>query len=106
MEFKLHEDYERWDKQDESGNKYGKVPAISWFTNLPHNKRNEKIILYKEYNELDYPMYDNYFAWNVDKVKDIPVNKEIEIILTEEQYQQLLKSGQEFELIEVIEDEK
>jgi hypothetical protein len=74
MEFRLSDDYEKWNRIDKEGNKYGKVPAISWFTNLEHNKRNEKLILYKEYNENDYPKYDNYEAINVDKVKDIPID--------------------------------
>lgn len=43
-----------------------------WFTNLPIKKRKEDLILYKIYNETDYPKYDNYDAINVDKVKDIP----------------------------------
>ena len=45
---------------------------ITWFTNLEHHKRNEKIFLYKKYNEKDYPKYDNFDAINVDKVDDIP----------------------------------
>jgi hypothetical protein len=54
------------------GKNYIKVPAVSWFTNLDHKKRNEEIILYKNYNKKEYPKYDNYDAINVDKVKDIP----------------------------------
>jgi hypothetical protein len=49
-----------------------KFGNINWYTNLSHKKRNEDIILYKEYTELEYPKYDNYDAINVDKVKDIP----------------------------------
>lgn len=49
-----------------------KFGNICWFTNLEHKKRNEEIILYKEYNELEYPKYDNCDAINVDKTKDIP----------------------------------
>ncbi len=45
---------------------------VSWYTNLSHNKRNEKMILYKKYNPKEYPKYDNYDAINVDKVADIP----------------------------------
>ena len=56
---------------DGSEKKFGN---ICWFTNLEHNKRNEEIILVREYNEDDYPKYDNYNAINVDKVKDIPVD--------------------------------
>lgn len=45
-----------------------------WFTNLDHLKRHENLILWKEYNNEDYPCYDNYNAINVDKVTDIPVD--------------------------------
>ena len=45
---------------------------IGWYTNLEHDKRNKDIILYKKYNENDYPKYDNYNAINVSRVKEIP----------------------------------
>jgi len=71
MEFKLPDSYEKWNRI-EDGVKYGKVPAISWFTNMEVSKRNEDIILFREYSEEVYPTYDNYDAINVDRVKDIP----------------------------------
>jgi hypothetical protein len=74
MEFKIPDEYEKWDRIDEKGNKYGNVPAITWFTNLKHEKRNEELILYKEYNEKEYSKYENYDAINIDQVKEIPVN--------------------------------
>lgn len=76
MEFQLSADYAKWDRMDERGNKFGKVPAISWFTNLPHEKRNEELVLYKSYrgNEANYPRYDNYDAIEVSKVVDIPMD--------------------------------
>lgn len=52
--------------------RYIKVPEIAWFTNLDTEKRHESLYLYKEYNEREYPKYDNYDAINVDKVVDIP----------------------------------
>jgi hypothetical protein len=58
-------------KTDKTTQKFGN---ICWYTNLKHKKRNEELILYKEYNEKEYPKYDNYDAINVDKVKEIPVN--------------------------------
>ncbi len=70
-EFQLHPDYTKWSRVDEEGNKYGKV-AISWFTNLSHKKRNEKLTLVERYSEDKFPVYDNYNAINVDKVKNIP----------------------------------
>ena len=45
-----------------------------WYTTLEHDKRNEEIILFKKYNETDYPYFDNYNAINIDKIKDIPCN--------------------------------
>lgn len=45
-----------------------------WFTNIPHNKRNEELDLYRKYNETDYPKYDNYDAIEVSKVADIPMD--------------------------------
>jgi len=47
---------------------------ICWYTNLTHKKRNEELILYKKYNEVDYPKYDNYDSIEVSKVKDIPID--------------------------------
>ena len=60
----------------DDGFHYGKVPAISWFTNLDIDKRHEELILWKTYkgNEKDYPKYDNYDAINVDRVDEIPVD--------------------------------
>lgn len=73
MEFRLASSYERWDRIKD-GNKYGKVPGITWFTNLPHKKRNEELILVHTYagNESSYPKYDNYDAIEVSKVALIP----------------------------------
>jgi hypothetical protein len=53
------------------------VVNASWFTNLDNKKRHIDLIrdvLYKKYNEVDYPKYDNYDAINIDKVADIPVD--------------------------------
>lgn len=75
MEFEIPDDYERWDRIDEeTGKKYGKVPAISWFTNMDTTKRHEDIILYETYSEEKYPNYDEYDAINVDRVAQIPAD--------------------------------
>ena len=52
------------------------VPAVAWFTNLEHNKRNEELTLYKTYNPTEYPKYDNYDAIEVGKVAEIPMDYE------------------------------
>lgn len=98
-------DSSRKDMFVENNRAYQKLGNVCWFTNLPHNKRNDKLILYKEYNEVDYPKYDNYFAWEVSKTVDIPINTEIEVILTEDELEQLKKTDYEYEIIEVIDEE-
>lgn len=74
MEFQLPPTYEKYSRIDANGNKYGKVPAICWFTNLNHNKRNEELILFRKYNEQDYPKYDNYDAIECSKTVNIPMD--------------------------------
>jgi len=55
-----------------------KFGNISWFTNLPHSKRNEELILYQTYagNEDKYPKYDNFDAIEVSRIKNIPIDYE------------------------------
>lgn len=61
-------------KKTENGIQYFSKGSIVWFTNLDHDKRHENLILYKTYNEAEYPKYDNYDAINVDKTADIPID--------------------------------
>lgn len=77
-----------------------KFGNICWFTNLPHNKRNENIDLYKKYNKNDYPTYDNYDAIEVSKVANIPTDYEVERIVTEEELDRLNKLGFTIEILE------
>lgn len=87
--FRVAEGYrfdEKLTAQYNDGFKYGKVPAISVFTNLDIQKRHEKLILWQRYYDDDgnplpdveerYPRYDNYMAINVDRVANIPVDYE------------------------------
>jgi hypothetical protein len=77
-----------------------------WFTNLNHKKRNECLVLHKKYNPQDYPKYDNYEAIEVSKVKDIPCDKYIELIVGEERLQSLKETyGYDLEVLEEIPDE-
>ena len=75
MDFGMPNTYEKWDRI-ENGVKIGKVPAISWFTNISHNHRNTPIDLFRKYNETDYPKYDNYDAIEVSRVENIPMDYE------------------------------
>ena len=73
--FKVGEGYsydEKLTAQINDGNKYGTVPAITWFTTLPVRNRNEELVLTKEYNSVEYPKYDNYDAININRVVQIP----------------------------------
>ena len=54
-------------------NEIKKVPTC-WFTNLTHGKKNEKMILWKEYIPEENAKYDNYDAIEVSKTSDIPKN--------------------------------
>lgn len=49
-----------------------RVSGVMWFTNIPIEKRRERLLLYKAYSPEEYPKYDNYDAINVNKVADIP----------------------------------
>jgi hypothetical protein len=77
VEFMVPNDYEIRSKSlriDEMGRKFIRVPSIRWFTNLDYIERHEDLILYKKYNEEEYPKYENFDAINVDVTKDIPVD--------------------------------
>ena len=54
------------------GHKYGKVPAVSVFTNLDINKRHDYIEMNCSYNPDLYPKYVNYDAIEVSSVHAIP----------------------------------
>lgn len=61
---------------DNSGRRFVRVKGVRWFTNLDHNKRHEKLDLYKTYSPEEYPKYDNYEIINVDKTTEIPKDYE------------------------------
>jgi hypothetical protein len=56
----------------EDGKKYIRVKGVRWFTNLDFKELHEKLTLYKQYNEKEFPKYDNYDAIEVSETKDIP----------------------------------
>ena len=79
LSFAVPEGY-RYDEKETAkindGKHYGKVPAISVFTNLEIPKRHEPMLLGGSYERGSkkgmFPKYDNYDAINVDRVCDIP----------------------------------
>ena len=74
-EFRVPDDYPlkaAGHRVDENGHKYIRVKGVRWFTNLPHDDRNTPIDLWKKYTPEEYPVYDNYEAIEVGRLKDIP----------------------------------
>ena len=78
-------------KLDEKGRKMFFVNGVTWFTNIENKRRNEKLDLYKRYSFEDYPKYDNYLGFNVDKVTDIPMDDFIDIEIPDEEYEEWKK---------------
>lgn len=78
MYFGVPDDYTYADTykfdRERNSKKVMRVSSICWFTNLDHKKRHEELVLYKKYNEEEYPKYDNYDAIEVSKVTDIPMD--------------------------------
>lgn len=62
-----------------------------WFTNIENKKRTQPIDLYKRYSFEEYPKYDNYLGFNVDKVADIPIDDFIDIEIPDEEYEEWKK---------------
>ena len=76
MKFTMPDDYES-DIIDEDGNKIGKVPAISWYTNLKVSRRDDPLVLtatyYSDTNKREaYPTLDNSDIILVGRVENIP----------------------------------
>ncbi|MFL6726936.1 MAG: adenine-specific methyltransferase EcoRI family protein [Sphingomicrobium sp.] len=59
---------------DEEGNRIVSSNNTCWFTNMDNAKRHEPLILYRTYNEQDYPKYDNYDAIEVSATNNIPMD--------------------------------
>lgn len=73
--FIVPEHYELYGSEariDDDGNRIVSTNNCLWLTNIDTPKRHEELILFKNYNELDYPKYDNYDAININTTKEIP----------------------------------
>ena len=75
----------------ENGKFMWRVNGVRWFTNMEHNKQHTPIDLYKKYSADEYPKYENYFGFNVNKVIDIPVDDFIDIEIPDEEYEKWKK---------------
>lgn len=77
-----------------------KFGNIGWFTNLDIAKRYEKLILWKNFTPEEYPRYDNYLAWNVDKVAEIPCDDYIDVEIGEGELCQYMEMYPDLEILE------
>ena len=68
----INEHYEDYATANDRKEGMIRVSVVHWFTNLDINKRHEDLILYKNYNQEEYPTYDNYNAIEVSKTNEIP----------------------------------
>ena len=79
--FRIPNNYKKWDKKEtesrNDGFHYAKVPAISVFTNLPLQKSTDQMVIWKPFDQKEYPAYDNYAAFECSKVANIPKDTEI-----------------------------
>lgn len=69
---------------------YKKFGNCFWWTNLPVNKE-LTIDPDKHFDENKYLLYDNYAAWNVDKIADIPCDDVIEVTIPPERVEHMRK---------------
>ena len=80
--FRLADNYKKWDKkitaEYHDGHKYGKVPSITVFTNLPIKKPTDRVILWNHYSKKEFPTYVNYPAFECSKLAHLPIDKEID----------------------------
>ncbi|HHN3503350.1 TPA: adenine-specific methyltransferase EcoRI family protein [Legionella pneumophila] len=78
-EFRVPDDYPLQAagyRVDDQGNKYIRVKGVRWFTNMDYPERHKNIELSCKYNDdpSKYPIYENFNAIEVGKVKDIPID--------------------------------
>lgn len=77
--FRLSDDYTKWDKkvtaEHNDGHKYGKVPSITVYTNMPINKPTDRVILWNKFSTKEFPAYDNYPAFECSKVSRLPIDQ-------------------------------
>lgn len=74
--FQIPDDYKKWDKKEterhNDGHHYAKVPAITTFTNMSLDKPTDQMVIWKQFDQNKYLAYDNYPAFDVSRIADIP----------------------------------
>lgn len=73
---------------DTPDGKTKKVAGLArWFTNLSLQKSTDQMVIWKSFDQKEYPAYDNYAAFEVSKVVDIPKDTEITATIDEDNLQ-------------------
>lgn len=60
--------------------------AAVWYTTFPVIN-NKWLDLTETFSIEEFPKYDNYIAWNVDKTKEIPMDREITVNLSNDDFE-------------------
>lgn len=68
-----------------------KFGNICWYTTFPVSIHNNHLPLTKSFSQADYRKYDNCYAFNVDKVKDIPKDDSIDVIINKSELEEWKK---------------
>jgi len=72
--FVMPDNTDKTTKLSDRGENIAEGARSRWYTNIPHKKRNIPLDLFKKYNPVDYPKYDNYDAIEVSETVDIPMD--------------------------------
>lgn len=70
----------------QNGKILGRASTL-WFTNLPLQKSTDQMVIWKSFDQKEYPAYDNYAAFEVSKVADIPKDTEITATISRDNLQ-------------------
>ena len=70
---------------DKSIKKFGNV---GWYTNLPVQRPTDQVVVFEPFDFAPHPAYDNYPAFEVSKVVDIPAQQEVTTDIASENVQQ------------------
>lgn len=81
MTFLLPDDATKYQKEID-GKKYSSV-SISWYTNI-RSREKKTLTLTQNYDPKLHQVYDNYCAINVNKIKEIPMDSDIELEIPDE----------------------
>lgn len=82
MTFLLPDNATKYHKEID-GKKYCVIPSISWYTNI-RSREKKTLTLTQNYDPKLHQVYDNYCAINVNRIKEIPMESDIELEIPDE----------------------